>query len=1031
MKFKNIILCFLVCFLLFLNMNVVQAADNDSGGSIFGAIGDFFTGIGDAIISIFTGDEPGDFDSNVMMGTGYDGMSDFEEALSDSQKAILDEPENAGRLDILEFACVFKADGTEKDICFEQVQLAQILMLDDSSFCNGLDNLSDECYFEFASRDKNTTICNSIGRSDEKNKCIGIVTINNAILGNTNINLCDTLVNPYRESCIDGVLSLQDSTNFCTNNSFIASNNLVDRCKSIILSRQAMINNDSTYCEGIPLEVYQNVCFTELGLFCGDDTCTNVFEDWKDCSEDCVVCGDTKCQGNESLSTCPEDCVDCNDGICTEDYEDLENCPRDCSVCGDGIHSPPNEICDDGEDNGEYGKCKTDCSGLGERCGDKIINGPEICEQGLNPYPEECTIGNGYAGEITCNETCDEISNCIATESCGDEILNGNESCDDGNDNDGDGCSSECILDDGWTCVGTVCTETCGNDILNPGEECDDGNNNNNDSCLNTCMNASCGDGYIEWGTEECDPNDPVYGSHCNTSCQCDDGSEYCALAILFNSNNGENWTNNDNWLSDKPLNEWGGEWGGVRTDSNGNVSELYISNSSTVSGKISDISSLSGLTNLVSINLGWNRISDISPLNSLTNLVGISLHHNNISDISPLNSLINPTNLTYIDFTNNQISDISSLSGLTNLASLRIFRNQISDISSLSGLTNLNSLDLAYNQISDISSLSGLINLNRLSLAFNDIGVLSSDVCDNLVYLDTLYLQENQLGAQSCSAIQCLVNRNIPIFEYNPQQDNGFNYFDDCIGVEVCGDENIWGNEECEPPGFRPSDDILEQQKISVYSSASSMSSIVVDGDYMVIGVSYIDNGDGINSGAVYVFKREGNIWSEQQKLIASDREHADYFGHSVDIDGEYIVVGAYGDDDNGINSGAAYVFKREGNIWSEQQKLIVSDLGSKDYFGYSVVIEEEYIIIGANGDNDKGINSGAAYVFKRDLDTWSEQQKLTASDGEYFDHFGHAVTIDGQEIIISSDDNDANTGVIYTFCSKVCNNDCIWGCQ
>ena len=92
MKFKNIVLCFLMCFLLFLNMNVVQAADNDSDGGILGAIGDFFVGIGDAVISIFTGDELGGLDDNVMMGTGYEGMSDFVEGLSTDEKAALLEP---------------------------------------------------------------------------------------------------------------------------------------------------------------------------------------------------------------------------------------------------------------------------------------------------------------------------------------------------------------------------------------------------------------------------------------------------------------------------------------------------------------------------------------------------------------------------------------------------------------------------------------------------------------------------------------------------------------------------------------------------------------------------------------------------------------------------------------------------------------------------------------------------------------------------------------------------------------------------
>ncbi len=146
-------------------------------------------------------------------------------------------------------------------------------------------------------------------------------------------------------------------------------------------------------------------------------------------------------------------------------------------------------------------------------------------------------------------------------------------------------------------------------------------------------------------------------------------------------------------------------------------ITELDLSSSG--SEKISDISALSGLTNLNKLLLRDNQISDISALSSLTNLKDLDLNDNQISDISALSSL---TNLNKLSLWYNQISDISVLSSLTNLNKLLLWHNQISNISSLSSLTKLEELDLSGNQISDISALSSLTNLKKLDLRQNEI---------------------------------------------------------------------------------------------------------------------------------------------------------------------------------------------------------------------------------------------------------------------------------------------------------------------
>ena len=190
---------------------------------------------------------------------------------------------------------------------------------------------------------------------------------------------------------------------------------------------------------------------------------------------------------------------------------------------------------------------------------------------------------------------------------------------------------------------------------------------------------------------------------------------------------------------------------------------------------------------------------------------------------------------------------------------------------------------------------------------------------------------------------------------------------------------------------------------------------SVSISGDYAVIGAYYNDDDDGNRSGSAYIFERDGaGNWNEVQKLTPSDGAEFDYFGNSVSISGNYAVIGAYGDDDNGANSGSAYVFERSGSAgnWSEVEKLTASDGAASDRFGYAVSISGNTVVIGADSDDDdNGGNSGSAYVFERGgAGNWSETQKLTASDGAGFDFFGISVSISGNTVVIGADNDDDN---------------------
>ncbi len=194
---------------------------------------------------------------------------------------------------------------------------------------------------------------------------------------------------------------------------------------------------------------------------------------------------------------------------------------------------------------------------------------------------------------------------------------------------------------------------------------------------------------------------------------------------------------------------------------------------------------------------------------------------------------------------------------------------------------------------------------------------------------------------------------------------------------------------------------------------------SVSISGDYAIVG-AYYDDDNGTNSGSAYIFFYDGTSWSEQAKLLASDGNTNDYFGYSVSISGDYAIVGAVYDDDNGTNSGSAYIFKRSGTSWSEQAKLTASDGAAGDEFGVSVSISGDYAIVGAYKEDYNGANSGSAYIFKRSGTNWSEQAKLTASDGFDYDEFGGSVSISGDYAIVGAwgdDDSGINSGSAYIF--------------
>ena len=122
-----------------------------------------------------------------------------------------------------------------------------------------------------------------------------------------------------------------------------------------------------------------------------------------------------------------------------------------------------------------------------------------------------------------------------------------------------------------------------------------------------------------------------------------------------------------------------------------------------------------------------------------------------------------------------------------------------------------------------------------------------------------------------------------------------------------------------------------------------------------------------GLLSFLLLTFQLPAQNWNEIINLTASDGASQDQFSYSVDIDGDYAIVGARYDDDNAANSGSVYIFHRSAGIWSEQTKLTPATGNTNDEFGHSVSIDGDYAVVGAIRDDEVGFDRGAAYVYKR----------------------------------------------------------------
>jgi len=226
---------------------------------------------------------------------------------------------------------------------------------------------------------------------------------------------------------------------------------------------------------------------------------------------------------------------------------------------------------------------------------------------------------------------------------------------------------------------------------------------------------------------------------------------------------------------------------------------------------------------------------------------------------------------------------------------------------------------------------------------------------------------------------------------------------------------------------------DMTQTAKLTAADGASgdSFGVVAVSGDTVVVGALNANIGANLGQGSVYVFVKPAGGWTDMTqtaKLTAADGAAEDYFGSSVAISGDTVVVGAYGDDIGAnANQGSAYVFEKPAGGWTDMTqaaKLTAPDGAAEDAFGV-VAVSGDTVVVGAYGDDiGANANQGSAYVFEKPAGGWADMTqaaKLTASDGADNDSFGGSVAVSGDTVVVGAGYDDfgtiQNQGSAYVF--------------
>jgi len=197
---------------------------------------------------------------------------------------------------------------------------------------------------------------------------------------------------------------------------------------------------------------------------------------------------------------------------------------------------------------------------------------------------------------------------------------------------------------------------------------------------------------------------------------------------------------------------------------------------------------------------------------------------------------------------------------------------------------------------------------------------------------------------------------------------------------------------------------------------------SVAISGNRLVVGADLQDTA-GVKAGKVYVYDWTGSGYTEVVELTASDAEDNDWFGTSVALSGNRLVVGAYGEDTAALNAGKVYVYEWNSttSVYAEVTTVTAADACAHDWFGISVALSGNRLVVGAYGVDSGATGAGKVYVYEWNGTAYIEVTTITAADADAYDLFGVSVTADGARLVVGacsvSVPSSVYTGQVYIF--------------
>nr|WP_255216821.1 DUF4215 domain-containing protein [Pseudenhygromyxa sp. WMMC2535] len=704
--------------------------------------------------------------------------------------------------------------------------------------------------------------------------------------------------------------------------------------------------------------------------------------------------------------------------------------------CGDGFVGP-GEGCDDGNDIDDD-ECTNSCALAS--CGDGMVQQGEACDDGNADNTDDC------------------LDTCVAP-SCGDGyVWANNEACDDGNADNTDDCLDTCAA------------ASCGDGYVWANNEvCDDGNADNTDDCPETCEPATCGDGYVWANNEACDDGNMDDFDTCTSMCT--DSPETPTLELSFSQVKQFDFT----WA---PV--LGAQFYQLWESVDGVAPFVQVGDDimgESVSVTMPLHSRLDASYKLLACNMdGCAESSVVDVVGSLAEAVGYfkasntgandgfgySVALSGDGDTLAVGAYLEDSNATGIG--GNQADNSAGGSGAvyvfarnggvwTQQAYVKASNTGISDQFGHSVALSGDGNTLAVSAYSEDSNATG-IGGNQADNSASSSGAVYVFARNGGAWTQQAYIKASNTDASDWFGHSVALSGDGNTLAVGA-------YLEDSNATGIGGNQ---ADNSADQSGavyvFARNGGAWTQQayvKASNTDAGDSFGYSVAlsgDGDTLAVGAFYEDsNTTGIggnqadnsanNSGAVYVFARNGGVWTQQAYVKASNTGAYDFFGYSVALsgDGNTLAVGAAFEDsnatgiggnqaDNSSQSGAVYVFARNGGVWTQQAYVKASNTDAGDSFGYSVALSGDgdtlavgaYLEdsnatgIGGNQADNSASGSGAVYVFARNGGVWTQQAYVKASNTGVYDFFGRSVALsgDGDTLAVGAAFEDSNaTGI------------------